>query len=218
MNHNQPSARQLAHVLWVGGTPCSGKTSIANMLAEKYRMQAYHCDEAFERHKPRISAMRKVLTMSWDEIWMRPLDVLVKDVLAIYHEEIQMILDDLNALPSSATILAEGMALLPELVAPLLSNARRAVWIMPTPDFVREHYPQRGAWVQEILQQCANPSQAFQNWMERDIACARILTAEARQRKLQVIHVDGGEPIGGIAAAIEDRFRPFLPQHAEDAL
>jgi hypothetical protein len=209
MEHSS-GAPQLAHVLWVGGTPCSGKTSVVNMLAEKYQLECYHCDEAFERHKQQIPIMRKVLAMSWDEIWMRPLDVLVTDVMTIYQQEFQMVLDDLRTLPSSRPILAEGMALLPELVAPMLLDTRHAVWVVPTADFVHQHYLHRGSWVQEILRQCADPEQAFRNWMERDIECGRVVTAEARQRGLPIIQVDGSEPIAGVAAAVEAQLWPFL--------
>jgi hypothetical protein len=210
MNEDIRNVQQLGHVLWIGGTPCSGKTSIARLLAETYQLQIYHCDEAFETHKLHMSATRKLLTISWDELWMQPIDTLVADVFAIYREEFQLILDDLRALPPWPPILAEGMALLPDLIAPMLASPDRAVWVIPTPDFQRERYPLRGAWVQDILQQCADPSQAFRNWMNRDIASARIIAAATVARGLQMIEVDGQQPIAGIATLIEDQFRPFL--------
>ncbi len=40
--HNLRSV--LAHVLWIGGAPDAGKTSIANLLAEKHQLQVYHFD------------------------------------------------------------------------------------------------------------------------------------------------------------------------------
>ena len=213
MNEAIHSGQQLGPVLWIGGTPCSGKTSIADLLAETYQLQVYHCDEAFETHKLQMSATRKLMTISWDELWMQPLDMLVADVFAIYREEFQLIIDDLRALPPWPPILAEGMALLTNLVAPLLANQECAVWVIPTPDFQRERYPLRGAWVQDILHQCADPDQAFRNWMNRDIASARIIAAATVAHNLRLIEVDGQRPIASIAATIEDQFRPFL-QHA----
>jgi hypothetical protein len=212
MNENIGSAQQLEHVLWIGGTPCSGKTSITKLLAEMYQLQVYHCDEAFEIHKLHMSATRKLRTISWDELWVQPLDTLVADVFAIYREEFQLIMADLRALPPWPPILAEGMALLPDLVAPMLASQERAVWVIPTPDFQRERYLLRGAWVQDILQQCANPDQAFRNWMNRDIASARIIAAATVARGLRMIEVDGQQPIASITAAIEDQFRPLLHQ------
>ncbi|MEO7908170.1 MAG: hypothetical protein ABIV47_00840, partial [Roseiflexaceae bacterium] len=91
MNEDIRSAQQLGQVLWIGGTPCSGKTSIAKLLSETYKLQVYHCDEAFETHKLHMSATHKLLTISWDELWMQPIDTLVADVFAIYREEFQLI-------------------------------------------------------------------------------------------------------------------------------
>jgi hypothetical protein len=210
MNEDICSAQQLEHVLWIGGTPCSGKTSIAKLLAETYQLQVYHCDEAFETHKLHMSATRKLLTISWDELWMQPIDTLVADVFAIYREEFRLIMDDLRALPSWPPILAEGMALLPDLLGPMLANCDRAVWVIPTPDFQRERYPLRGRWVQDILRQCSDPDQAFRNWMNRDIASAQIISAAAVAHGLRMIEVDGQQPIASMAAVIEDQFRPFL--------
>ncbi|HEU5102840.1 MAG TPA: hypothetical protein VFU22_27650 [Roseiflexaceae bacterium] len=210
MDDNIRSARQLDHVLWIGGTPCSGKTSIAHLLSEKYPLQIYHCDEAFDAHKLRMRATRKILSLSWDELWTQPVDILLADVFAIYREEFQLIRDDLQALPPWPPILAEGMALLPDLVAPALPSPNRAVWLIPTPDFQRERYPKRGAWVQDILQQCADPDLAFRNWMDRDIESAQIVADEAAKRGLRIIQVDGRQSIASIAATVEEQFHPFL--------
>ena len=40
--------RALAHVLWIGGPPDAGKTTVAQLLAEKHGLQAYH----FDRREP----------------------------------------------------------------------------------------------------------------------------------------------------------------------
>jgi hypothetical protein len=215
MDGDIPSARQLDHVLWIGGTPCSGKTSIAKLLTDTYSLQVYHCDEAFDVHKLLMRATRKMLSMSWDELWRQPVEILVADVFAIYREEFQLIMDDLQALPQWPPILAEGMALLPDLVAPLLPNPRQAVWVIPTPEFQRERYALRGAWVQDILQQCADPEQAFRNWMERDSVCARIVADEALERGLPMIEVDGRQTIASVAATIEEQLRPFLSSNQD---
>ena len=197
----------LAHVFWIGGSPCSGKSSVADMLAEKYDCRVYHCDEAFERHKTELPAMQMILAMTWDEIWMRPVDVLERDQFEIYRDEFGLILDDLLALSASRPIIAEGTALLPGTVAAVLADPRQAIWVIPTPEFQRQRYPLRGAWVSEILRQCADPDGAFHNWMERDIAFGRTVAAEAAGRGFRVVHIDGSFPIEETAAMVEDHFQ-----------
>ena len=116
-----------------------------------------------------------------------------------------MILADLAALPADRPILAEGAALLPELVAPDLADPRCAIWVVPTEAFQRHHYAQR-PWIGDILAQCSQPEQAFRNWMDRDAAFARHVLASAGARGLATLLVDGHTALEANAAAIAARF------------
>lgn len=190
-------ASGLAHVLWLGGSPCSGKSSIAEMLAEKYGLHVYKCDDAFWEHAKRVDPVahptfHRLTHMTWDEIWVRPVAVQIADELACYREQFGMIVDDLLALPRSTPIIAEGAALLPDLVSDILSDRSRAVWVIPTEPFQREHYtPERRPFVNDILAHCQNPTQAFANWMDRDVGFAKRITQQAQALDLKVLTVDG---------------------------
>lgn len=201
----------LSRVFWMGGSPCAGKSSIAEMLAEKYGLRVYHCDDAFERHRQSATeadqpVLRRLSKLSWDEIWMRPVEVQVESEFQIYREEFGMIVDDLLQLPQSPPILAEGSALLPECVVPLLSDPHHAVWIVPTPAFQLEHYSRRD-WIHAILAECENPTQAFSNWMNRDIAFAAQVAQAATANGMKVISIDGSRPIDEIAGEVAKYYR-----------
>jgi 2-phosphoglycerate kinase len=183
---------------WLGGSPCAGKSSVADRLAERYGLTVYRCDEAYFRHVQVCNpvdhpTLHAITGMSWDEIWMRPVDVQVAAEFAAYREEFAMILHDLRGLPRDRPILVEGCALLPELVAPL-SRSQRALWFVPTPAFQRHHYSQRG-FIEEILSQCRDPQQAWDNWMSRDEQFGRQVAADARQYSFTVELVDGRRSI-----------------------
>ena len=207
-------APRLTHVLWIGGAPCAGKSSIVERLARDHSLVTYHCDDAFSRHAARATEhdhpeFYRVSRLSWDEIWMRPPEALLADEVAIYGSEFPMILDDLLALPDTRPIVAEGAALMPHLVAPLLSDPRQGVWIVPTEPFLREQYPRRGAWVQEILDRCSRPQEALANWLGRDAAFAAGVSEEAMRMGLRVIHVDGSRTVEDHAAQLETQFSPL---------
>ena len=107
-----------------------------------------------------------------------------------------MIVDDLLALPRSTPIIAEGAALLPDLVSGLLPGRSRAVWIIPTESFQREHYtPEKRPFVNDILAHCQNPVLAFANWMDRDVEFAKRVAQQARGLGLEVVTVDGQRTI-----------------------
>ncbi|MBN1642657.1 MAG: hypothetical protein JXA09_15590 [Anaerolineae bacterium] len=201
---------RLSHVYWIGGSPCSGKSSIAAWLADRVPLRTYTCDDPMWAHMARATpeaqpTMHRIANMSWEQIWMRPVDVLLADEIAFYREEWPMILEDLAALPSDRPIVAEGAALLPSLVHAVLADRRRAVWVVPSEAFQFAHYPQREALLDYALDGCAEPDQAFRNWMARDAAMGCWVRAEAQRLGLSVLVVDGARALEGNAASVARR-------------
>ena len=197
---NQDLKYDLSHILWIGGSPCSGKSSIARQLAQRHGLPLYSCDEHFDAHKELIDPQRQptfhaLIQMTWNQVWDRTPEQLLQSEEAIYREEFEFILDDLLAHDRSLPLIAEGTALMPDLVAPLLADRSQGIWIVPTEAFQRQHYRQRGPWVDQILNQCDNPDQAYENWMGRDAAFARNVEARAAALRLEVLRVDGRRSI-----------------------
>jgi 2-phosphoglycerate kinase len=193
--------QDLAHVLWIGGSPCAGKSSIAKILGDRYKLATISCDEAFnQEQKKRIvpdrhPTLHKWTTLTWDELWKQPAHVLLDEAVAAYSEHFELILEDLLSLPEPSPIVVEATALLPDCVSRVLLDRHRAIWIVPTEDFQRTHYPNRGPFVKMIVSQCANPEQAFQNWMDRDVAFARWVRTQTQELGLELMIVDGGRTI-----------------------
>jgi len=192
-----PVPTTLVQIIWIGGSPCAGKSTLAATLARRYGLTHYSCDDALTAHLQRSDAatyplLHQLAKRSWNEIWTRPVERQIREELAFYREEFPLILEDLAAFPPDTPIVAEGTALLPELVAPLLQGQRQALWIVPTASFQREHYERR-PWINDILRQCADPGLAFDNWMRRDIGFADAVEESAGALGLPVIRVDGKE-------------------------
>ena len=201
----------LKHIRWLGGSPCSGKSSIADRLSDRLGIHVYHVDEAFNDYVRRISAQQHPVTYKWvntpwENLWMQPHDVLLQEAIAAYSEQFELILEDLCAQPDTEPLLAEGTALLPGLVKPLLSRPQQALWMVPTEAFQRELYPKRGAWVQEILATCDDPQAALENWMDRDVAFARWVADGAASHDLPCIWVDGSSGVEERMAMVADYF------------
>lgn len=201
----------------MGGSPCSGKSSITDLLAARYALHAYHCDDHYTEHLRRADPVRhpelhKVPAMTWNEIWGRTIEKAVLDEFEFYRQEFGMILEDLLAMPPSRPIIAEGASLIPECVVPLLSNARHAAWVVPTAEFQLHHYSRR-SWVQGILDQCDNPQAAFATWQGRDIEFGNIVEREARALGLLVIRVDGSRTIEEIAEQLAGHFGLEMEGH-----
>ena len=187
----------LAEVVWIGGSPCAGKSTLAATLARQYGLTHYSCDDALPAHLQRSDPARypllhQLAKSSWNDLCARPVERQIREELAFYREEFPLVLADLAAFPAGTSIVAEGTALLPDLIAPLLHGQRQAIWLVPTASFQREHYARR-PWINDILRQCVDPALAFDNWMRRDSGFADVVEASASALDLPVIRVDGGE-------------------------
>ncbi len=220
MTHHHPRpnpdahlASSLSHVYWIGGSPCAGKSTIADMLGERFGSQVYHVDDDWEDRQARATeadqpVMTRIGRMGWNELWTLPLDRLVDAALSYYAEEFSMIVDDLLALPPTTPIIAEGAALLPESVASVRPDDGRTIWMVPSEAFQRVHYSrEKRPWIDDILAECDDPDRAFDNWMDRDVAFARRVARDATNLSPRLVHVDGRATLDENAAIVAQHFR-----------
>lgn len=186
-------------VYWIGGSPCSGKSSIAERLVVEHGMRAFHCDDHFDEHiaaahprrQPHLHSLRN---LSWDALFMQPVPVQVSVEIAIYREEFELILRDLGQLRGTKPVVVEGAALLPDLLMPFLPGPSHAIFFIPSGEFQRTTYAHR-PWRQDILAQCRDPDQAWENWMARDELLGAYVAAKARAASLAVLPVDGSQSV-----------------------
>jgi hypothetical protein len=213
--------QRLSHVFWIGGFPCSGKSSIATMLAEAYDFHVYHVDEAFEEHRQRVTVAKQPMLHKWADtpwsaLWMRPTDVLLQETVACYEELFDMVLEDLPSLSGRKPILVEGACLLPYRVDEVLSRREQGVWLVPTERFQRAWHSGGGTWAEGVLRECDAPEQAFRNWLDRDVAVARWMLEQARGLGLICIEVDGRRAVTENARIVAGHFglvKSWMPKH-----
>jgi 2-phosphoglycerate kinase len=209
MSPDHPHGQELSHILWLGGTPCSGKTSVARRLAATHGLPVYHYDERAQAHEvlirpERHPAMCAHRAMTLDERWvLRPVEAIVATTTAAWMEQFALAIDDLRALPQGTTVLAEGPGLLPDCVAPLLSSPRQALWLVPTEAFKRATQPTRGrAWMDET----SDPARTYENLLALDLQLARDVKRRAGELGLRVIEVDGTRSVEEMAAVVAEHF------------
>jgi 2-phosphoglycerate kinase len=192
----------LSHAYIIGGSPCSGKSTLAGLLSARFGLYYYkvddHQDEHLQRCRPdRQPTMHRLSTMSWNEIWLRPVDLQVEELFQFYRERFELILDDLRTLDQAAPTILEGAAFLPELLHRYRVARHRATFLVPTQEFQRGHYEQR-PWIQSILAECDDPDLAFQSWMMRDHLFGQEIARQALAFGYPVVVVDGSETSRGL--------------------
>ena len=206
------SLRKLAHVYWLGGSSCSGKTTLARLLAERHGLQTYHCDDYFQEHAARVDPVRHpyfahIKDLQPEQLLMRPVDVQVEELYRFYDEEFEMVVEDLLAMPDSTPVVVEGAGLRPTRVLEHVPHPRQALWLTVSAGFRRRVYQERrGKLMRDMLSKCADPQKALANWQSRDQQRARSLTEELAALALPELRVDGGRTVEDNITEVSRRF------------
>ena len=184
-------------MFWIGGGSAAGKSTVARRLADEYGLQLCATDDAMSRHAATLTAddapyLDRFRAMTMDERWV---DRGPPEMLDTFHwfrgEGFDRIVDDLLQLPTTPLVVVEGFRLLPHLVAPLLTDVRHAVWLLPTPAFRRAAIESRGTtW--DIAGRTSDPPRALENLLARDHLFTARVGVEARRLGLQVVEVEVG--------------------------
>ena len=158
----------------IGGSPCSGKSTIASLLARQYQLLHIKLDDLVEKMMSQASEDSQPICLlrqdrnpeeMADEEWR-------------FYEEIFPYVKSYLIKNQNRPLLVEGAGLLPHLVKKLECPASSYLCLTPTADFQKKHYIQR-EWVPYVLEGTTNPEQAFENWMQRDILFAQMVRKEA---------------------------------------
>jgi 2-phosphoglycerate kinase len=188
-------------IFYLGGSPCAGKSSVAELLAAQYGLTYVRLDDRLYEHITVATAelqpaLASIGAASSDELWLIPPKVQVRRTIQAYVEEFALHLEDIAG--TTGSLLLEGAALLPCLVAPRLVSKTQALYMVPTLDFQLSHYVQR-EWVQDVLRPSSDPKRAFAHWMRRDAMFARWVREEVQRYGLKTVVVDGTQSIAANA-------------------
>lgn len=195
---------------FIGGSPCSGKSTTAEILADKYGLKYYKIDDYEKEHvdraqKAKQPIMSKFREMNWEQIWMRDPQLQAEEEFEFYRERFKFILEDLKKFPFDDKLIIESAALLPELLNELPINNNQIVYMIPEKGFQIKYYSQR-SFKDHILAECSQPKQAFQNWMERDHLFGQKVKKQAEYYGFKVLIVDGSNTIKENLNIIESHF------------
>ena len=193
-------------ILWLGGAPCSGKSTIAAALAHQFGLRVFALDAMLESPAvlataPPTSALSRlaarVAEPTWPSWFLQNAPTLAREELGLLSEVFDVALEAMEGLPPGPPILAEGTAALPARVAEWAAasgdggraaRAPRAAWLIPEVSFHANCYDDR-IWAHTLVARTADPERAYRNWRARDMLVARFVRREAWRRGMHVLVV-----------------------------
>jgi hypothetical protein len=191
--------QSLSHVLWIGGPPGSGKTTVATRIARRHGLRWYGADTRTWAHRDRALDERNRAAERWEaltpsERWetATPDDMFA---MSLHVERAAMIVDDLRRLPAAPMIVAEGTPVAPGLISAGIADGSRAVWLLPTAEFARARDLER-RWPPGALELYRLVAERIQR--------------DADEHGVTTLTIDGSLAIGETVAAVEDRFAAAL--------
>jgi len=188
---------------------------LSRLLAGKWDLKIYNLDwHAVREHAVRPgTAVAAFQRLSMDERWAVPsADQLLERSVTIWQDGFTLVLDDLLALPDSRTIIAEGPGAFPWCVAPLLSSARQAIFLVPTRE--RREIVASRRWGNGQLERfpgIVEREQALTNIRARDALLDARIVSSCAELGLRCERVDGSLDLDDSLALVEDHFRERLP-------
>ncbi len=196
-------------IYWIGGSPCCGKSAVAEHLAKKHGLFLYSLDEDLGDFMSRLAGQGNLLCRDmlkpWnDATWERDVQTLCREQELLYELVFPLMWEKLSALPHPVVV-AEGAGLMPSLVNGYGVPAQRYLCMVPTPSFQWEQYARRD-WVELFLKDCTRPQFAFRRWMERDELFARRRLEEAKALGYPTLLVDGTLSLEQTLARAEKAF------------
>ena len=184
----------MMNIYYIGGSPCSGKSTVAELLSQKYDLYYFKVDDFLDKYT-RMGAAKgyeicqKQDSMSAEQIWMREPSLQCTEELKYYQEIFEFVLHDIKQIQRKG-IITEGAAYLPQLMKQINVPINRYISVTPTKEFQVFHYRKR-EWVPYVLEGCSDKEKAFSNWMERDSLFAEELRRQCHEEKYVSVLNDG---------------------------
>ncbi len=196
------------NVYYIGGSPCSFKTAIADKISADFGFRAYNSDNHIERYleigaKKRNKALKKMRKVSVLEQWFLDLDVQVANEIELYTYAGKVIRGDLKRFYKNKNIVVEGCPIIPEFIDRNKIEPSNYIVLIASKSFERSIFEQR-EYIRRYLNLTKDPELAFENWLKRDELLASYYKEECEKYGYKFIEVNGKKSFDDVYTEVLD--------------
>lgn len=185
----------MGNVYYIGGSSCSGKSTLATRLADRYGMAYYrfddHLDEFMDLGARRGDEfLKEAYKLQGDALWLREPTVLADEELEIYRRIYKFCARDIGRLSAVGDVITEGAGYLPSLMAADSIAPDRYLCLVSSKNFERQRYEGQN-FVNYALCLCSDRDKAFENWLDRDETIGIKVRKKAEETGYKTVNIDG---------------------------
>ncbi len=182
-----------SNVYYIGGSPCSFKTAIADKISSDFGFRTYNSDNHIERYleigaKKRNKTLKKMRKVSVLEQWFLDLDVQVANEVELYTYAGKVIRGDLKRFYKNKNIVVEGCPIIPSFIDRNKIDPSNYIVFIASKSFERSVFEQR-EYINRYLNLTKDPELAFENWLKRDELIASYYKEECEKYGYKYIEV-----------------------------
>ena len=198
------------HIYFLGGSPCSGKSTLAKIIAEKYDMHYFKIDDYLDKYtrlgvNDDIFLIKKMQMMTLDEMWLRDPKKQSLDEILYYKEIFYYIMNDLDKLPKEKKVITESVGFMPFLMHEHEVDKNKYICIVSEKDF-QVGVCNKCGWIDDYLSSSSDKEKALENWMERDALFAQYVLRDAERYSYESLIVDGKKSVLENLQIVENLF------------
>ncbi len=161
----------LPDIRWISGGSCGGKTICSKNISRRLGIKVYHADDNRLTHHEKADVelfptlSRKI---KWPDFFNSEVIEILNFWECLCFERMEMILEDLAEINSTAPVIVEGVYAYPELLKAITPNAP-SVFLFAERDFLRSCYYGREStlWMEAPIATCDDPEKVKLEWMEK---------------------------------------------------
>ncbi len=111
----------MINTYYIGGSPCAGKSTAAEILSEKYNLYYFKVDDFLDGYTKSgalkgYPICKKNIELNAEQIWMREPSLQCAEEFEFYKEIFEYVLADLQKIRCENGIITEGAAYIPNLM------------------------------------------------------------------------------------------------------